>query len=88
VAVSTSSEFIEATFRVTVSTQISFKPKPISWASMGALAGSPGSLSGLSGIRRPSESFDAMAFVDLSTRIVDQQVGLPEVERIRFSKKD
>jgi PIN domain len=87
--VSGGSEFVEGTFRVNIATQIEFKPKTWPRSSLvgGLLGGKSVPLSGLSGIRQAPVSYEAIVLVDLSTRVIDGQVGTAEVERVRWETK-
>jgi hypothetical protein len=80
------SEYVEATFLMKIDTQIEFRSRLArTWSQIGEGLGASMPLSGLSGIRRPPVSFDVTASVYLSTRVIDRQVGTPEVERVSLS---
>jgi hypothetical protein len=87
--VSGDSEFVEATFRVDISAQIEFKTKPPVWISpaAGVLTGGLVPMSGLGGIRQTPVSYDTAVLVDLSTPVIEGQVGVAEVEQVRWEAK-
>ena len=84
--VSGDSEFVEATFRVSISAQIEFKTKPLLWGYLaaGVLGGRSTPLSALAGTRQTPVPYDAAVLVDLSTRVIEGQVGVAEVEQVRW----